>query len=284
MKTYVQQIMLGKITGTKEEAGKTLSEIGKAGYDGIEVNRFMIHPTPVTVRVLTSLFGMPSGKGGKLDWPALLKESGLKAASLHTDLDSLEKKTEEVLEDAKLLGTDKIVITGMYRYDYSKEEEAKKLSDRLNAMGKILKEKGFSLLYHNHNIELTRVSEEKTAYEYLLENTGPEYVNFEFDSYWFTDGGADAKEWMRKLGKRMKIWHITDRGIQKEGMSMTPIVKCASRELGYGNMDLEGRVETARENGVEDIVLESHNNWINNDPLQSILVSSKWLNERKETR
>ena len=282
MKTYVQQIMLGKITGTKEEAEKTISKIKEAGYDGIEVNRFMIHPTPVAVRALTSIFGMPTGKGGKLDWPALLKESGLEAVSLHTDLDSLEKDTEAVLEDARSLKTDRIVITGMYNYDYSKEEEVRKLIHRLNAIGKILKEKGFFLLYHNHNVELTRVRKDITAYDRLIEETDPEYVNFEFDSYWFTDAGADPKYWMRKLGKRIKIWHITDRGVKKEGSSITPIVKCASRELGRGNLDLEGLAKIARINGVTDIVLESHNNWIHNDPLESITVSAEWFQKQKE--
>ena len=42
----------------------------------------------------------------------------------------------------------------------------------------------------------------------LGEHTDPEKVNFEFDSYWFADGGASAGDWMRKIGKRMKLWHF----------------------------------------------------------------------------
>ena len=41
----VQQIMLGKITRTEKETFATLETIKFAGYDGIELNGFMIRPT-----------------------------------------------------------------------------------------------------------------------------------------------------------------------------------------------------------------------------------------------
>ena len=111
----------------------------------------------------------------------------------------------------------------------------------------------------------------------MLEETDPEYVNFEFDSYWFTEGGADAKLWMRRLGNRMKFWHINDRGTRMTGPAMTPILKTDSMELGTGNMDLLGLWEIARENGVEAVILESHRNWVENNPVKSLELSAKWL-------
>ena len=105
-------------------------------------------------------------------------------------------------------------------------------------------------------------------------------MNFEFDSYWFTDGGADAKEWMRRLGNRMKLWHITDRGSRLSGAAMTPILKADSMELGTGGMDLEGMREIALQNGIQAVVLESHRNWIDKDPVRSLELSAEWLNAR----
>ena len=110
--------------------------------------------------------------------------------------------------------------------------------------------------------------------------TDPDYVGFEFDSYWFTDGGADAKNWMRRLGRRMKLWHITDRGCRQTGPSMTPILKQDSVELGTGNMDLEGLKDIALQNGIEAVVLESHKNWIDKDPVKSLELSAEWLKSR----
>ena len=280
MKTAVQQIMLGTVTGKEAQARETLKRIQAAGYDGIELNRFMIHPTSFMVRMLTKAAGMPTGKGGDLDWKKLVSESGLSVVSLHTDLGSLEREPEKVIEEAKAFGTSFVVITGMYRFDYGDEKAVRELAARLNKAGKNLAENGLSLLYHNHNVELLQVRPGVRACEILLSETDPAYVNFEFDSYWFTDGGADAKEWMRKLGGRMKLWHVTDRGFRTSGPAMTPILKADSMELGTGSMDLDGLLAIAKENGAEAVILESHKNWIDKDPLKSLEFSAKWLNAR----
>ncbi|MBQ2597615.1 MAG: sugar phosphate isomerase/epimerase [Oscillospiraceae bacterium] len=280
MKKAVQQIMLGTVTGSEARARETLGKIKAAGYDGLELNRFMIHPSSLMVRLMTRAAGMPTGKGGNLDWHALLQESGIEVVSLHTDLGSLEREPDAVVEEAKSYGTDKVVITGMYRFDYSDEKTVRELADRLNKAGEALKGEGVSLLYHNHNVELLPVKPGLRAYDILLSDTNPQLVNFEFDSYWFTDGGADAKAWMRKLGSRMKLWHVTDRGSRQSGPAMTPILKADSMELGTGNMDLDGMKEIALSNGIEAVVLESHKNWIDKDPVKSLELSAKWLNER----
>ena len=271
--------MLGTVTGSESQARETLQRIKAAGYDGLELNRFMIHPSSLMVRLMTRAAGMPTGKGGKLDWHRLLQESGLEVVSLHADLGSLEREGEAVAEEAKSFGTDKVVITGMYRFDYSDEGTVHDLAKRLNAAGEKLKEQGIELLYHNHNVELLQVRPGLRAYEILIGDTEPSYVNFEFDSYWFTDGGADAKAWMQKLGERMKLWHVTDRGSRQKGSAMTPILKADSMELGTGNMDLQGLKEIALENGIEAVVLESHKNWIDKDPVKSLERSAKWLKE-----
>ena len=280
MKKAVQQIMLGTVTGSESRARETLQRIKAAGYDGLELNRFMIHPSSLMVRLMTRAAGMPTGKGGNLDWHGLLQESGLEVVSLHADLGSLEREGEAVAEEARSFGTDKVVITGMYRFDYSDEKTVRELAQRLNAAGEKLKRQGIELLYHNHNVELLQVKPGLRAYDILIRDTDRSYVNFEFDSYWFTDGGADAKAWMRKLGSRMKLWHVTDRGSRQSGPAMTPILKADSMELGTGSMDLEGLKDIALANGVEALVLESHKNWIDRDPLKSMELSAEWLKEK----
>lgn len=273
--------MLGTVTGSEAAARATLQRVKAAGYDGLELNRFMIRPTSLLVRMLTKAAGMPTGKGGKLDWPGLLRESGLSAVSLQTDLGSLEREPEAVMDDARKLGTDKLVITGMYRFDYGSKETVKGLAERLNQAGQAVKQQGFSLLYHNHNAELLSVEPGVRAYDLLIDGTDPELVGFEFDSYWFADGGADPRAWMERLGSRMKLWHVTDRGSRLKGPVMTPLLKCDSMELGTGNMDLMGLLALAKENGVRDVILESHKNWIDRDPVKSLELSARWLNERK---
>ena len=279
MRKAVQQFMLGSVLKNEASVRETLAAIKGAGYDSIELCGFMLHPMGFLIRMLTKAAGMPVGSCGNLDWEKLVKESGLNVVSVHQDLGSIQRDAKAVAEEAKRFGTDTVVITGMYRFDYGSEEAVRELARRLNAAGKALAEEGIRLLYHNHNCELRKVNARKCAYDILLEETDPDYVNFEFDSYWFTEGGADAKLWMRRLGSRMKLWHINDRGTRMTGPAMTPILKTDSMELGTGNMDLEGLAEIAKENGVDAVILESHRNWIENSPVKSLQASAKWLNQ-----
>ncbi|WP_044915516.1 sugar phosphate isomerase/epimerase family protein [Butyrivibrio sp. WCE2006] len=280
--TGVQQIMIGSRCGSYESALRTLESIKSAGYDGIELNEFMIRPTPFIVRLLTKFAGMPTGNSGKLDWKKLISESGLKVISLHSYLNSIEEKPEAAAKEALSFGTDTIVITGMYRFDYGNFAEVKKLAVRLNMAGKALLPYGVKLLYHNHNVELQRVSEEKTAYDLIVENTDPQYVNFELDTYWMADGGADVTALVNKLSDRMVMWHINDRGCRKKGPFITPILKEDAAELGTGNMALGTILEAVKANTrVEAIVLETHKNWIDNDPVKSLTVSAEWFRKHR---
>ena len=280
MKKAVQQFMLGTVMNNEKQTRETLRAMKEAGYDGIELCGFMIHPMGMMVRLLTQAAGMPVGKGGNLDWHELIKESSLQVVSLHLDLGTLERDVQAAAGEAKAFGTNYIVITGMYRFDYGSEAVVRELAERLNKVGKALKEQGIELLYHNHNCELRKVNTKQTAYDILLEETDPSYVNFEFDSYWFAEGGADPLYWMRKLGSRMKLWHINDRGSRVSGVSMTPILKTDSMELGTGNMPLDALMEQAKEAGCEAVILESHRNWIEKSPVKSFQLSAKYLNER----
>ena len=129
----------------------------------------------------------------------------------------------------------------------------------------------------NHNCEFCKVSKEKSAYQLLIEETDPEYLNFEFDSYWPTEAGVNALSLMGQLGSRMKLYHINDRGTRVSGPSMTPILKSDSMELGYGNMDLPALTEQAKAAGVDAVILESHKNWVDKSPVKSIQLSAKFM-------
>lgn len=277
IKIGVQQIMFGKLCKNHERAYKVLKAIKSAGYDYIELNDFMVQKSPFIVKLLTKLGGMPVGNCGALDWHKLVEESGLKVSAMHSNLGAIEADPKAVAELAKSYGTTTVVITGMYRFDYSDYKAVKELADRLNAAGKALDELGVALLYHNHNVELQKVTDKECAYDIIIANTDSDYVNFEFDSYWFTDGGADVADYMERLGSRMQMWHINDRGVRNKGPFMTPILKEDAMELGYGNMNLNKYAKLAKENGIEAVVLETHKNWVDNDPVKSIQLSGEFM-------
>ena len=278
-RTAVQQIMIGSLCKTEAGAAQTLAAIKAAGYDGIELNDFMCTPTPFVVRALTRAAGMPVGGGGKLDWPKLVREAGLDVVSLHTNLGGLKEHPEQTIELAHTFGTRTVVITGMYRFDYSDRAAVEELAQDLNACGKELAGIGMQLLYHNHNCEFRKVAPGTTAYDLLLEQTDSTYVNFELDTYWPAEAGVDTLGLMRRLGERLRLWHINDRGTRIEGASMTPILTSDSMELGCGNMPLEELLAQAQTVNVDAIVLETHKNWVDKSPVKSLELSAAWLRD-----
>lgn len=275
----VQQIMLGSVCKDEKTTLSTLKRIKQVGYDGIELNLFMIESTPFIVRLLTKMAGMPVGKGANIYWPDMLKESRLKATSLHADLGSLENRIDEVITKARELDTNKIVITGMYRFDYGNYDDVKSLAKRLDKVGARLHESDLQLLYHNHNVEFLKVDNKYTAYEMILKDTDPDLVKVEFDSYWPAEAGVDFIPLMEQLGERLVLYHINDRGTRLKKVPITPILKSDSIELGYGNMPLKRILGLDCIKNVDAIILESHRNWVNNNPIESLEKSIAFLQE-----
>jgi hypothetical protein len=61
---------------------------------------------------------------------------------------------------------------------------------------------------------------------------------------------------------------------------MTPILKSDSMELGYGNMPLDALTDQALSAGIEAVILESHKNHVDGDPIKSLTLSAEYLNGR----
>ncbi|MDR0824893.1 MAG: sugar phosphate isomerase/epimerase [Prevotella sp.] len=78
-----------------------------------------------------------------------------------------------------------------------------------NEIGKRCKENGMSYGYHNHSYEFVKI-EDKVMYDYMLENTDPEYVFFEMDVYWAIRGGQSPVDYFNKYKNRFTLLHIKD--------------------------------------------------------------------------
>lgn len=129
-------------------------------------------------------------------------------------------------------------------------EGLKAYCEYFNAIGRKCAEAGMSFGYHNHWFEFNKV-EDVTVYDYLLENTDPQYVFFEMDVYWTVIGKASPVEYFKKYPGRFKVLHIKD-----------------YRELGQSGMVGFDAIFANRETaGVEAIVVEleafSDGNWRN---------------------
>lgn len=273
----IQQIQVGRVCSDESQAAATLGRLVDVGFEAIELNGFMTRPTPLLVRALTKMAGMPVGRGGRLDWKRLVADAGLGVIALHEDLGTIEREPAGVVERARGFGCRFVVITGMYRFDYTDPAALEDLARRLDTAGRRLADDGIRLLYHNHGVEFRRLPSGQTAFATLAEQTAPALVGFELDCYWVAAAGGDPVGLLTSLGERVQLVHVTDRGSRRAGSALTPIDKADSVELGRGNMDIPAIIGTATDLGVAAVILEAHKNWIEDSPLRSAEVSADTL-------
>ncbi|GCB34902.1 sugar phosphate isomerase/epimerase family protein [Bacteroides faecalis] len=109
-----------------------------------------------------------------------------------------------------------------------------------NEIGKRCKENGMLYGYHNHAHEFEKVEGKEVMYNYMLENTNPDYVFFQMDVYWVVRGQNSPVDYFKKYPGRFKILHIKD-----------------DRELGQSGMvGFDAIFKNAATAGVQNIVAE----------------------------
>ena len=205
----------------------SLAKVAKAGYTVVETLG-----SPVC-------FGFPAA-----EFKALCDKHGLSIISTHTSI-AMDPKNEAkvmndwraVFEGLRTMGAEYCVIPG---FNLGKSlADLKAVCDYFNKVGKLAKEYGLKLGYHNHAHEY-ELCEGKVKWEYMIENTDPDYVFFQMDVYWTTRGGKDPVEYLKKYPKRIKMLHIKDDLVIGES----------------GKIDFEAIYKQFYKNGYKDFVVE----------------------------
>lgn len=82
-------------------------------------------------------------------------------------------------------------------------------SETFNQIGELARQHGMRFYYHNHFQEFQRCGD-KYVYEIIMENTDPELVKLELDTYWIYRGGQDAIDWIKRYSDRIILLHQKD--------------------------------------------------------------------------
>ena len=93
--------------------------------------------------------------------------------------------------------------------NFSTYDDLMEQCETFNRIGKYLHEEGMTFLYHNHQFEYRTING-KMIMDYLYENTDPDYMSFELDTFWTMRAALDPVEILKKFGKRVKLVHQKD--------------------------------------------------------------------------
>ncbi|MGC8544756.1 sugar phosphate isomerase/epimerase family protein [Athalassotoga sp.] len=215
----------------------TLKRVSQIGYTGVEF----------------------AGYGGMeaKDLKNLLDELNLKPAGSHVGVDVLTTDLKKVIDYNSQIGNHFIVCPWQ---KYATKDDFLSFAKVLNEIGQKCHDNGLKLCYHNHAHEFERF-QGNYGLDLLFENTDPDLVDFEIDTYWVEYAGADPISYIRKFGKRASLLHLKD--MERVGKDFA--------EVGTGIMDIRGIVSTAKFVGTKWLIVEQDK--CKKDPFESIKIS-----------
>jgi sugar phosphate isomerase/epimerase len=94
-------------------------------------------------------------------------------------------------------------------FPYGDRDYVLRRAELFNQVGELARSRGMRFYYHNHFQEFQRFGNDY-VYDLLLDNTDPDLVKLELDTYWMYRGAQDPIEWMRKCGDRVILLHQKD--------------------------------------------------------------------------
>ncbi len=184
----------------------------------------------------------------------------------------------EVIDQAGEHGMSHLVFGYLRPEERTSADDWKRVADQINEAGRVARENGLQLTYHNHNFEWDPV-EGTTGFDLLLERMDGDLTPFELDVFWAQIAGNDAREVMSSIEDRLELLHL------KQLNPATPVVTRiddvpadAYEELPDGDMPIKELMRYGKELGVKHCMVEQDGNYEDNS-LSSVETSVRFLNE-----
>lgn len=235
----------------------TIEKVAKAGFTEVELYGFSIKD---------QFWGM-----NPIEFKKLLDANGLKAPSGHYGLgsyltDGNTAELEEAIVAAKILGSEYVTIPWLDQSIRKTAEDYKKIAAKINVAGKMCKDAGLRLAYHNHDFEFQKLGE-TTGYQILLNETDKNLVDFELDLYWVVRSGNDPIKLFTDNPGRFTMWHVKD---------MNKINPALNTEVGSGSINWKPIFADAKLSGMKHFFVEHETNYKPN-PMESVAASCAYL-------
>lgn len=227
----------------------TLEQIAAMGYEGVEFAGFFDHSVEEIKKHLDKL--------------------GLVTCGIHTGLDLLISAFGKCVTDAKVLGTD-IVVVPYLAEEYRGSRGYRKATATMIEIADKLKSHDIRLAYHNHNFEFAPVEPGSVNRGMDIITQSPaDKVLLEIDVYWVLHGGVNPLAFLKRHISRAPLLHMKD---MLDGASKQ------FTEIGRGILDFHKIVEMAVENNVEWLIIEQDSDFTDNS-MESAKHSLKVLHK-----
>ena len=209
-----------------------------------------------------------AGYGGMtaLELKNVVDDAGLKVMGSHLGLSTLESALEREIEYNAILGNHDLICPALPKERRQDAASFREVATTFNAIGRRCRELGARFSYHIHGHEFQRFGD-RTGMDILIEQTDPEFVFWEPDTYWIIRAGEDAVAWIRRNAARCPLIHLKD---------PSPAPAQTDTEIGEGTLDLAAVFAAASH--AEWYVVEQED--FVRPPMESVAISLRNLTER----
>jgi sugar phosphate isomerase/epimerase len=191
-----------------------------------------------------------------VEFKKLANARGISIPSTGAGFEELEKDPQAVADRVKSLGAKYVMVAWIphKRGEFSKAD-ADRAIKAFNEGGKVLKENGITFKYHVHGYEFQPYGS-GTLFDYLVENTNPDYVKLQMDVMWTHFGGGDPVALLKKYDNRWVSLHLKDfrKGAPKDMTGLTGHENDVP--LGMGELDIPGILREANKIGIKHMFIE----------------------------
>lgn len=230
---------------TPQDVAVTLKRVKAIGYDAVQLSG--IGPIPPA------------------ELAAILSGEGLAAAATHVSVDRLLNDLPALIDEHHLWGCRHVAIGGL-PHEYANADGYVRFARIATDIARKLAAAQLTFSYHNHSFEFERF-DGKLGLELLYDNSDPELVLAELDTYWVQHGGGDPTAWISRMSGRMVIVHFKDMVVLNGAQTMA--------EVGEGNLNWPSILMACRTSGVEWYAVEQ--DICQRDPFESLTISLRNL-------
>jgi sugar phosphate isomerase/epimerase len=188
------------------------------------------------------------------EFKAALDAAGLRATSGHVPVPQPFDPAawSASLADANALGS-RFIVHPFFGIDFATGEVERTtaawraFARDLNRAGRMARDAGLKLGYHNHNWEFFRLTDNpsRTAYDVLTDATDPDVVHLQLDLFWAVRGARDPVDLIRQNKGRVLQYHVKD--MNQAGSFEDP---------GQGLIDFARIFRHSDEAGVREYIVE----------------------------
>jgi len=218
----------------------------------------------------------------------LLDKHGLKCISVHQNISESMEDMQAHADYLKVIGAKYSAIPW---YDLEQfESNFDGVAELFMKVGKLFKDNGIQMLYHNHDFEFIKIDGEYIL-DKLYATVPAESLNPQLDTCWVRYAGVDPAEYIKKYTGRLSVIHLKDFKCNK--LANGPVYELIgddsknempSREdndfkflpLGMGLQDFPAILAAAESAGVEYVIAEL-DDATEHSPMESAQMSREYL-------